>query len=45
MGEKLGGSGRNSEGLGGGKRIKEREGGEIWWWWWDWEVGRINLLR
>ena len=44
MGEKLGGGGRNSEGLGGGERIKEREGGEIWWWW-DWKVRKINLLR
>ena len=35
--EKLGGTR-------GGERIKEREGGEIWWWW-DWEVEGINLLR
>ena len=27
----VGGTRRNSEGLGEGERIKEREGGEIWW--------------
>ena len=45
--EGLGEVGAVAEKLGGtrgGKRIKEREGGEIWWWW-NWVVGRINLLR
>ena len=44
--EKLGGTGRNSEGLGGVRELgKERVvrfgGGEIWWWW-NWVVVELG---